>query len=237
MIYFPKKEADIMNGAQWQGAMEKRHSVRSYLTKPIGPDALAALTASIKQYNQASGLRIQLVTNEPKAFSGLMAHYGHFSGVRNYIALAAPEIENRETVAGYYGEKLVLEAQTLGLSTCWVALTYSKRKCPIIINPGDKLICVIAIGYGISPGRAHKSRPAEELSNLSDASPDWFRRGVEAALLAPTAVNQQSFYLAQEGDSVALSSKGGPCSRIDLGIVKLHFELGAGKENFVWKEV
>ena len=107
----------------------------------------------------------------------------------------------------------------------------------IIINPGDKLICVIAIGYGISPGRAHKSRPAEELSNLSDASPDWFRRGVEAALLAPTAVNQQSFYLAQDGDSVALSSKGGPYSKIDLGIVKLHFELGAGKENFVWKEV
>lgn len=224
-----------MNEAQWKSAMEKRHSVRSYLAKPIDAAALSALSGSIKQYNRESGLRIQLVTNEPKAFSGFMAHYGNFSGVRNYIALVAPKIENRESVAGYYGEKLVLEAQALGLSTCWVALTYRKHKCPIIINPDDKLICVIAIGYGVSPGRAHKCRAAEEVSNLTDASPDWFRAGVAAALLAPTAINQQSFFLTQEENTVSLVNKGGPCSKIDLGIVKLHFELGAGSDNFSWK--
>lgn len=224
-----------MNEAQWKSAMEKRHSVRSYLAKPIDAAALSALSASIKQYNRESGLRIQPVTNEAKAFSGFMAHYGNFSGVRNYIALVAPKIENRESVAGYYGEKLVLEAQALGLSTCWVALTYRKRKCPIIINPDDKLICVIAIGYGVSPGRAHKCRPAEEVSNLCEASPEWFRNGVAAALLAPTAINQQSFFLTQEENTVTLVNKGGPCSKIDLGIVKLHFELGAGTENFSWK--
>lgn len=224
-----------MNEAQWKSAMEKRHSVRSYLAKPIDAAALSALSGSIKQYNRESGLRIQLVTNEAKAFSGFMAHYGNFSGVRNYIALVAPKIENRESVAGYYGEKLVLEAQALGLSTCWVALTYRKHKCPIIINPDDKLICVIAIGYGVSPGRAHKCRAAEEVSNLTDASPDWFRAGVVAALLAPTAINQQSFFLTQEENTVSLVNKGGPCSKIDLGIVKLHFELGAGNDNFSWK--
>lgn len=224
-----------MNEAQWKSAMQKRHSVRSYLTKPIDAAALSALSASIKQYNQESGLRIQLVTNEAKAFSGFMAHYGNFSGVRNYIALVAPELDARESVAGYYGEKLVLEAQALGLSTCWVALTYSKRKCPIIINPGDKLICVIAVGYGVSPGRAHKCRAAEEVSNLTPDSPDWFRAGVEAALLAPTAINQQSFFLTQEDGTVLLENKGGPCSKIDLGIVRLHFELGAGTDNFSWK--
>lgn len=224
-----------MNEAQWKSAMEKRHSVRSYLAKPIDAAELSALSASIKQYNRESGLRIQLVTNEAKAFSGFMAHYGNFSGVRNYIALVAPKIENRESVAGYYGEKLVLEAQALGLSTCWVALTYRKHKCPIIINPDDKLICVIAVGYGVSPGRAHKCRAAEDVSNLTATSPDWFRAGVAAALLAPTAINQQSFFLTQEENTVTLANKGGPCSKIDLGIVKLHFELGAGTENFSWK--
>ncbi len=225
-----------MNEKQWQNAMQKRHSVRSYLAKPIEAAALSELSAAVRQYNQESGLRIQLVTNEPKAFSGFMAHYGHFTGVRNYIALVAPEIENRETVAGYYGERLVLLAQALGLNTCWVALTYSKRRCPVIINPGDKLVCVIAVGYGVSPGRPHKNRPVEEVCNLSDGSPDWFRAGMEAVMLAPTAINQQSFYFAQEGNRVALTNKGGPCSKIDLGIAKLHFELGAGMENFIWSE-
>ena len=30
--------------------------------------------------------------------------------------------------------------------------------------------------------------------------PDWFREGVVAALLAPTAVNQQKFFISRDGD-------------------------------------
>ena len=37
--------------------------------------------------NRESGLHIQLVRNEPKAFDGLVAHYGKFIGVTNYIAM------------------------------------------------------------------------------------------------------------------------------------------------------
>lgn len=90
---------------------------------------------------------------------------------------------------------------------------------------------------------ARKSKPAREVSNASDLTPKWFNRGVEAALLAPTAVNQQKFYIEYLGFrdySRAPKVTARPIfsmvgySRIDLGIVKCHFEIGAGKENFEW---
>ena len=67
-------------------AMERRHSVRSYEDRPLEPEVRAELTEFLDQCSRESGLHMQLVLNEPNAFSGLMAHYGKFSGVQNYIA-------------------------------------------------------------------------------------------------------------------------------------------------------
>ena len=98
--------------------------------------------------------------------------------------------------------------------------------------------------------RAYENRPLsveavqaleeyiEELNAVSDLtpeSPDWYRQGVEAALLAPTAVNQQKFRFALRGGKVeAKTLPFAPCGKIDLGIVKYHFELGSGKDHEVW---
>ena len=68
-------------------AMNKRHSVRSYTDKKIEGETLKALEEKISQVNQESGLNIQLVLNEPKAFNTKLAHYGHFENVNNYLAI------------------------------------------------------------------------------------------------------------------------------------------------------
>ena len=68
-------------------AMKSRHSVRSYKDQAISGDTRHELQAFISQLNQESGLNMQLILNEPKAFSGLLAHYGKFFGAVNYIAL------------------------------------------------------------------------------------------------------------------------------------------------------
>lgn len=101
-----------------------------------------------------------------------------------------------------------------------------------MIPAGEKLLIVIALGYGETPGKPHKNKPVEKLAQLSQEDPDWYRKGVEAALLAPTAVNQQHFRISRSGNRVSLVSTGGACSEIDLGIVKYHFEQGAGKDHF-----
>lgn len=215
-------------------AIKERHSVRSFTDKKIEGETEAALRQAIDQCNRDSGLHIQLCLNEPEAFRASKPHYGSFQNCRNYIAIVSKP-DNDET-CGYYGEKLVLHAQALGLNTCWVALTYKKSKASYICNAGEKLRIVIALGYGKTPGIPHKSKDISKLCNITGTAPDWFYAGMEAASLAPTAVNQQKFLISLEGNTVSakpLASLFG-LTKLDLGIVKYHFEIGAGIENFKW---
>lgn len=216
-------------------AMEQRHSVRSYNGKKIEGEVKEKLEQEIKACNKESGLHLQLVLNEPKAFDGFMAHYGKFSGVMNYIAMIGPKGKDLEEKVGYYGERLVLYAQRLGLNTCWVAMTYSKIKSAFVVNPGEKLCLVIAIGYGSSEGTAHRSKVESEVSSAEGNPPAWFTEGVKASLLAPTAMNQQKYKFTLNGNRVLAEAGKGFYTRIDLGIAKYHFELGAGKDNFTWE--
>jgi nitroreductase len=214
-----------------QEAILARHAVRSYTDQKIPEDVVSRLKAEIDACNEQSGLHIQLVTDEPHAFDGMMAHYGKFSGVQNYIALIGPKSSRLEEQAGYYGERAALLAQTLGLNTCWVAMSFSKgaakKRCTIAA--GEKLVCVLALGYGATQGVPHRSKPMEALCRVDGAMPDWFRAGMEAAMLAPTAVNQQKFLITLSGDRAEAKSLGGFYSMVDLGIVRYHFEIGSGR--------
>ena len=212
--------------------MRARHSVRNYVNHPIEEVKLTALRQAIGELNREAGLHIQLFTEEPEAFNANAAHYGQFSGCRNYFAMVGPK--DADEAIGYYGERLVLLAQELGLNTCWVALTFRKSMVEVDTTAGEKLHVVIALGYGENQGKPHKSKEASAVSNLTADSPKWFRDGVEAALLAPTAVNQQKFSFTLDGRRVKARTKLTFYGRMDLGIAKYHFELGAGRENFVW---
>lgn len=233
-------------------AINARHSVRAYKDEPLTDEVVKALEEKITELNREGNLHMQLILNEPKAFQGTLAKYGKFRGVKNYIVVAGRKADDLDERAGYYGEHLVLLAQALGLNTCWVGLSYSKVPGTYILEEGEKIACYIAIGYGETQGVAHKVKTAEQVSSVSDDTPSWFRKGVEAALLAPTAVNQQKFcfnyvpeasknggHADSTGDSRPLvqARKGFSLigyTKIDLGIAKCHFEVGAGKDNFEW---
>ncbi len=153
----------------------------------------------------------------------------------NYLALIGEKESSLEEKCGYYGEKLVLFAQELGLNTCWVAMTYSKIKTAFQVEKGEKLCIVIALGYGETQGLPHKSKSMEEVIQLDGPAPEWFQKGVEAALLAPTAMNQQKFLFRLDKNRVSVKAGFGFYTKIDMGIVKYHFEIGAGKEHFQWE--
>ena len=227
-------QEEISRLAEEIEAMKERHSVRQYEDRPLDQNAVAALQEEISACNREGGLHIQLVTNEPKAFDGFMAHYGKFSGVRNYIAMIGKKGPDLEEKCGYYGERLVLKAQQLGLNTCWVAMTYSKIKTAFTVADGEKLCIVISLGYGKTNGVPHKSKSADAVAKADGAFPAWFKAGVEAALLAPTAMNQQKFLFTLDGNRVSAKAGFGFYTKIDLGIARYHFEIGAGKERFKW---
>ena len=217
-------------------AIEQRHAVRKYLDRQLIEEAVRGLRAVIDTVNAESGLHIQLVLNEPKAFRSGLIRYGGFSNANNYIAMVGPKGEKLDETCGYYGERIVLEAQRLGLNTCWVGFKVGKVPDAYEILPGEDTALVIAVGYGANPGAPHRSKKPEQVSNLTADSPEWFRQGVKYALLAPTAINQQRFRLVlKEGSRVLAEKKRGPFSGVDLGIVKLHFALGAGTDNFEWE--
>ncbi len=217
-------------------AMQRRHSVRRYADRPIPTAVRETLQREIDACNREGNLHLQLVCDEPAAFSGAMAHYGKFSGVQNYIAVVGKKTPDLQERAGYYGERVVLLAQALGLNSCWVALTFSKRKARFTLDEGEKLVLVIALGYGVTQGAPHTGKPMLQLVRCPAPMPGWFRAGAEAAMLAPTAMNQQKFLLELTGENtVHAAAQRGMYTRLDLGIVKYHFEQGAGKDNFTWE--
>ena len=221
-----------------QEAIRARHSVRQYLDKPVEAEKIAQLSALIEEWNREGGLHMQLVTDEPKAFSGGMAKYGKFSGISNYIAMVCKKGD--DTTLGYYGEQVVLLAQTLGLNTCWVGLTFSKQPDKFDVQKDEHLVCLVPVGYGATQGVQHPQKKTIKDVAEGGPFPDWFVRGVEAALLAPTAVNQQLFrFNLRDGNKVEAKktfslTNGMGYAPIDLGIAKCHFEIGAGKQNFEW---
>ncbi len=219
-----------------QEAIVHRHSIRKYKDEPLSEEHRNKLLEEISQCNTESGLHIQLITGQGDAFEGLLAHYGGFRNVHSYIALVGKNTPELDELCGYYGERIVLYAETLGLGTCWVGGTYRKNKARYVLEDGEKLCLVISVGYPAEEGHIHRNKKKEEISNITENSPAWFVQGVEYALLAPTAVNQQKFFLSyQEPVQVSISTKSGPFSKVDLGIVKYHFEIGAGS-HFTWKE-
>ena len=224
-----------------QEAIEARHSVRAYKDLPLSEEIVKLLEDELVKLNNEGQLHIQLICNEPKAFKGTMAKYGKFRNANNYIVMAGKKADDLDERIGYYGEHIVLLAQTLGLNTCWVGLSYSKVPGTYVLDEGEKIACYIAIGYGETQGVGHKIKTVEQVSNASDITPSWFKKGVEAALLAPTAVNQQKFsfeYVGMSNNRHQVRAKKGfsmiGYTQMDLGIAKYHFEVGAGKVNFEW---
>ncbi len=217
-------------------AVEERHSVRKYLPRPIEEGKLSILGSEIARINlEKEELNIQLVTEEPRCFSAGLLKYGAFRGVRNYIVMAGRG--EAEELVGYEGEWLVLVAQSLGLNTCWVGLTYKKIAGTFQLRDKDKVHCVIALGYGEEAGKQHPQKAPESFYECDGPLPGNFKEGLRLSLLAPTAVNQQKFHFTFSGPSRVhiepLFSMAG-YTMMDLGIVKRHFEIGAGKESFEW---
>ena len=211
-------------------AIELRHSVRNYKNQRIDDEVAAKIREKIEEINWESGLHLQYIEDAGKTYNKLLNRTAGLDSAPSVIACVGREdIKDIDEKVGYYGEKLVLYAQTLGLNTCWAGI-FSRKKIPVVLDLGEKLVISVAIGYGENQGQNHKSKPVDQISQTAGDRPEWFEKGIEMALLAPTAMNQQSFVIKLcEDESVEFVDKGGFFSKVDLGIVKCHFEIGSGR--------
>lgn len=206
--------------------MRARHAVRAYTDEPVAEGTLDELRAEIDAINAASGLDFQMAAGLPDAFMGLKTHYGRFSGVHNAVALlgsdgtgrgdtlqslndangtpSSPEAAALQERIGYWGERLALRMTELGLASSWAVLdaTDAVPATEAWWTPrnGEALVWVLAFGHAARAGAKHRSKPMEKLTDVPEETmPDWFRAGMEAAMLAPTSLSQQPFTVTLVG--------------------------------------
>ena len=219
-------------------AVNMRRSRRKYLEASIEPALEQKLQNFAQEYSHKSQARIELVFNNGRAFNGLTKSYGLLSGVEHYAGLICKkgDVQAIERL-GYYGELFMLQAVSLGLGTCWVEGSFSRAACPFEIGDDEALVCTITFGHCAEQenlrerfiqGITHrKSKKAEEMMHVEGEAPDWFMAGMRAVERAPSAVNKQPVRFTYK-DGVVCAGLENSESWLDLGIAKLHFELGAG---------
>ncbi len=210
-------------------AMYARHSVRNYRPEKIGNDKVSRLKEKIRELNRQGNLHIQFIEDAGKTYNRLLNRAMGLGSAPSVIACVGKDSDDLDKRVGYYGERLVLFAQSIGLNTCWTG-TFNRKSIGAEVDGDERLVISIAIGYGKDQGRPHKSKDASQVMEAREDCPEWFKKGVEAALLAPTAINQQRFLIRLKDDeSVEFIDKGGVLSQVDIGIVQCHFEIGSGR--------
>ena len=210
-------------------AIKERHSVRNYEAKKIEADKVEKIRAKIEELNKEGNLHLQFMVDAGKTYNKLFNKVAGLGSAPSVIACVGIDDETLEQRVGYYGEQLVLFIQELGLNTCWAG-TFNQKNIGAEVGDDEKLVISIAVGYGKDKGKPHKSKSPEQVIEAKGDRPYWFNKGVDMALLAPTAINQQKFTIRlNEDESVDFVDKGGIFSQVDLGIVRCHFEIGAEK--------
>lgn len=220
--------------------IRERHSVREYDGKPLSRAEFDALGAVVEECARESGLDIQLVGDNPEVFN-VIARFGLIRGCRTHVAFVVDDAKARGVAAdeaiGYWGQKIVLAAQDMELNTCWCALCSRKKSCAVVA-PGKKIRLIIAVGHGKTQGFSRKTKSVEALSSVECAKePAWFAAAMEAAQLAPTAMNNQNFKitLLSDGKTVRIDAPQSGLNVIDEGIVRCNFEIAANEAGADWR--
>ena len=223
--------------------IRERHSVREYDGRSLAQAEFDALGAVVEECARESGLDIQLVGDNPEVFI-VVARFGLVRGCRTHVAFVVDDAKASDATRaavdeaiGYWGQKIVLAAQDMGLNTCWCALC-SRKKSRAVVAPGKRVRLVIAVGHGKTQGFPRKTKSVGALSSVECAkAPAWFAVAMEAAQLAPTAMNNQNFKITLlcDGKTVRIEAPQSGLNVIDEGIVRCNFEIAANEIGADWR--
>lgn len=235
--------------SRWFSVITTRTARRIFNGIPVAPDSLSHLNMVCTEFKPFPHARAVLVTASPKRlFKGVVGPYGKITGAPAFIAfIGNMDSPNVQEEVGYMGEGIILEAEALNLATCWVGGFFRQGVVTslIEISESEKVLGVTPVGYAIEHrsleerlmtgfGWTHRRKPLSELvTGIKEAEwPEWMKAAVEAARLAPSAVNRQPWIFNIEPDSITVSvNKPGMefniAKRLDCGIAMLHIELAA----------
>ena len=230
----------------WYKAIFIRRSRRIYKKIGVPPDKLDRLVSICRNFRAFPEARAVLVDQPSEhIYRGFMGSYGKITDAPGYIAFIGNMDSSRvQEAVGFTGQGIILEATSLGLGTCWVGGYFrpeeAHRQIPLARE--ERVLAITPFGFPrdsysaqeklmIGLARLHKRKSLKELVT---GTPDkeWMKTALEAARLAPSAVNRQPwrFVCGDTSISVSLDKKRDTYKisrRLDCGIAMLHLELGA----------
>ncbi|MHB1390550.1 MAG: nitroreductase family protein [Thermoleophilia bacterium] len=234
----------------WYDAVARRHSYRTYDGRAVEPDKLARLTQTCLEFSRPQARLALSGTGGADVFRGIAGSYGKVTGAGAWVAVIVDTtLPECMPWAGYVGEGIILEAVTLGLATCWVGGFFRPGRVTeyIELKPGEKVMAITPVGYATASLSAtdralkrlagsHKRLKLDELATgLPRADwPEWVTVALQAARLAPSAVNRQPWRFEVQADAITIGIESDSDThripmRLDCGIAMLHLELGAGR--------
>ncbi|MDE6299113.1 MAG: nitroreductase family protein [Muribaculaceae bacterium] len=233
--------------------LKRRSSVRAFSDVALSKEEITKLKAEITMINtHQQGFRFQLITNDPDPMKGFSASYGVFRNPRNYMAAVVdPSTPHAYERAGYFAEKFVIKAVSLGLGTCFVGGTFNEKQVKAQMRAGEKILFIILVGKS---GEKEKlaARLMAKMVHLKKMDADSFflpresvddakrkfpilQAGLEAVSCAPSALNKRPvrIFVDRVVDKETLCAKvaeNDPKLLIDLGIAKYNFNFATSTE-------
>ncbi len=235
--------------SRWYEAIVMRRSRRLFNSQAIPSDLLIkiyAICENFRPFEEARSVFINKSTEQ--VFKGAIGHYGKIKGATAVIAFIGDNSDfHIQEKVGYTGEGIILEATSLRLGTCWVGGFFRPEVAALLakIKKNEKVFAVTPIGFASEKisleekimtgfGKTHKRKPLNELvKGLEEKQwPEWIKRALEAARLAPSAVNRQPwrFYVDNESITISVDNLKDTYNipkRLDCGIAMLHIEIAS----------
>ena len=240
---------------RWHQAIFQRHSRRQFNNKPL-PEEITNNLIKVQEELTAHlpGARIVFVNQDPDAiFSGIIGSYGKIKKAPTYaVFIGDMRDSNIQEKVGYLGECFILEATAIGLGTCWVGGFFRPEVVAqqVKIETYEKVLSVTPVGFAdasysftekMMSGMvgSKKRKPLNELCLTEDQTgwPIWVKSALEAARLAPSAVNRQPWRFSVENNMITVSEdsengtadKSNISKRLDCGIAMAHIQIAALK--------
>ncbi|MFC1920377.1 nitroreductase family protein [Chloroflexota bacterium] len=237
--------------SRWYLAIEKRRSRRRYIEENLKSSQLKRIQSLCNDFQPFPSARAVLVKESPDdVFKGIIGSYGLIRGAKSFIAfignVRSPYVQEQ---VGYTGEGIMLQAEVMNLNTCWVGGFFRRDMVSSLVDmeKNEQVFAITPIGYAVEEptfgeklitgfGWTHKRKPLSKMViGLKDTEwPEWMKSSLQAARLAPSAVNRQPWrFIADEKSiTVAVNDKSLKretqiSKRLDCGIAMLHIEVAA----------
>lgn len=211
----------------------------------------------LREYIESLATEKMRVVLIEKDLAGIkLGTYGSIAGANAYlVGIAADRAKETVIALGTLFEKVILEATSLGLSTCWLGISYSKKDFGnyLTIAEGEKISMVSPLGYPAEKERlrdtlvkfamkSHKRKPWEKIffnnnweTPLTPEKSGKMREILEMVRIAPSSSNKQPWRLLKESNCLhlyiytpsAMIFQGFNSGHNDLGIAKCHINLTA----------